>query len=76
MPTYAVLVIWKTGEEEYLHQGLGSKTARFVSRAAAQRQADFMKMGMEEEVQSINVVQLPPLPIAKRKGKESIDAGT
>ena len=56
---WAILVIWKNGDEEYLHEGLSSRTARFASRSDAIEQTKFMKMGMEDEVQSINVVPYP-----------------
>lgn len=56
---WAILVIWKDGEEEYLHEGLGTTTARFRSRNDAIEQTKFMKMGMDDEVQSINVVPYP-----------------
>ena len=55
---YAILVIWENGEEEYLKEGLVN-IAKFSSRQRAQEQKDFMLMGMEDEVQSINVVPFP-----------------
>jgi len=58
MARFAVLVIWKDGEEEYLREG--SRVAVFSARSRAEDQADFMRMGMEDEVQSINVVKAPP----------------
>jgi hypothetical protein len=55
---FAIKVIWADGEEEYVKQG--TETARFTSRARAKEQAEFMKMGMDDdEVQSINVVPYP-----------------
>jgi hypothetical protein len=60
MKAFAILVIDLDGDEEYLCNGLGDIPARFPSRAAAQRQVDFMKIGMEDEVQSINIVSYPP----------------
>lgn len=55
---YSVLVVWLDGEREYLKQG--SRTAIFSSRSRAEEQRDFMLEGMEEDVQSINVVPAPP----------------
>ena len=55
---YAILVIDQDGEEDYLCDGLGNRPTKFLSRAAAQRQVDFMKIGMDGDVQSINIVGL------------------
>jgi hypothetical protein len=63
MPNYAILVIYEDGDESYLRDGLGDTPSRFPSRAAALKQVDFLKIGMEGEVQSINVVKYP----AKKK---------
>jgi hypothetical protein len=54
---YAILVVWLDGVEEYVKQG--SDVAIFHSKRAADEQAEFMRMGMEDECQSINVVQYP-----------------
>jgi hypothetical protein len=54
---FAIKVIWLDGEEEYLKEG--SNVARFANRERAEAQRDFMKEGMEDEVQSINVVPYP-----------------
>jgi hypothetical protein len=59
---FAVLVIWEDGEEEYLKEGTSTRPARFSSRKHAKEQAEFMKMGMDGEYQSINVVPYPPQP--------------
>lgn len=59
MTAYAIKVVQKNGDEEYLCDGLGSTPAKFPSRAAAQRQKEFMLIGMEGDVQSINVVKYP-----------------
>ena len=56
---WAVLVVWENGEEEYLKQGLGSAVATFTKQAARD-QVEFMKIGMEGDCQSINVVPAPP----------------
>lgn len=53
---YAVKVIWKDGEEEYLKAG--TRVAIFSAKSRAEEQAEFMRMGMDD-VQSINVVQAP-----------------
>jgi hypothetical protein len=54
---WAILVVGKNGEEEYLREGLGDSTARFRSRSEATKLMQFMKIGMEDEYQSINVVR-------------------
>jgi len=59
MAGFAVLVVWNDGDEEYLKDGMSTKPARFTSRQQAKEQADFMKMGMDDECQSINVVPYP-----------------
>ena len=56
---YAILVIQQEGDEDYLCDGLGNRPTKFPSRAAAQRQVDFMKIGMDGDVQSINIVRYP-----------------
>lgn len=56
---YAIKVIQKDGDEDYLCDGLGSTPSRFPSRAAAQRQVDFMEIGMEGDVQAIVIVKYP-----------------
>lgn len=61
MAKFAILVIWSDGEEEYLHQGLGTTPAMFTSKQHAREQADFMRIGMEGDCQSINVVPYPKL---------------
>jgi len=52
---YKILVVWEDGTEEYLKQG--DKDAIFHSKKEATNQKEFMLMGMEDEVQSINVVK-------------------
>lgn len=59
MPRYAILVIWKDGSEEYVvHYRVGEpgQVAIYPSRRKAEEQADFMRIGMEGDCQSINVV--------------------
>jgi hypothetical protein len=59
MADFAILVIGLEGEESYFCDGMGDRPSRFPSRAAAQRQVDFMKVGIEGDVQSINIVSYP-----------------
>jgi hypothetical protein len=59
MTDYAIKVIQKNGDEDFLCDGLGDTPTRFPSYAAAMRQYDFLKVGMEGDVQSINVVKYP-----------------
>jgi hypothetical protein len=63
MSLYAIKVIRKNGGEGYLYGFGEERPVKFPSRAAALKQVDFMKIGMEGEVQSINVVKYP----AKKK---------
>ena len=57
---YRIKVIWKNGEEEFVQEGLRpGRYAIFTSRASAQQQADFLKMGIGCDAQSINVVRGP-----------------
>ena len=56
---YAIKVVNKSGSEIYLCDGLTRTPSRFPSKAAAERQKQFMLIGMEGEVQSINVVKYP-----------------
>lgn len=51
---WLILVVWENGETEYLKEG--DKLAIFYSKTKAEQTRDFMLQGMEEEVQSINVV--------------------
>jgi len=59
MADYAIKVVQNNGDEDFLCDGLGSRPTRFPSYAAAYRQVDFMKIGMADEVQSINIVKYP-----------------
>lgn len=56
---FAILVIDNEGEENYVCDGMGNIPTRYSSRARAKEQVEFFKMGMEDEVQSINVVPYP-----------------
>lgn len=59
---YAIRVVQKNGSGDYLCDGLGNTPSKFPSRAAAQRQKDFMMIGMDGDVQSINIVKYPASP--------------
>lgn len=56
---YAIKVVQKNGDEDFLCGGLTNHPKRFPSYAAAYHQVDFMKIGMEGDVQSINIVKYP-----------------
>lgn len=59
-PRFALLVVWKDGEQEFLKEGpSGGPPAHFANRRRAEEMRDFMLEGMSEEVQSINVVSHP-----------------
>lgn len=59
MNGFAILVIWKNGEEEYVKQGLSYTPARFSSRARANERKRFLEMGADDDIQSINLVPYP-----------------
>ena len=66
---YRIKVIWKNGEQEYVQAGVKpGQDAIFTSHRAAQEQADFLKIGISDEVQSVNVVRGPFQ--ADRSGQE------
>jgi hypothetical protein len=58
-PGFALLVIGLDGEEAYLCNGMGDTPTRFFSKREAQSQKDFLWIGMEGDVQSINIVPYP-----------------
>lgn len=57
---WAVLVVWRNGEQEYVHPGNSDDVAVFQSRRAAEEMRDSFAMGFDDgEVQSISVVRAP-----------------
>jgi hypothetical protein len=58
---YAIKVIQKNGREDYLRDGLAAngRITEFPTYAHAIHKADFLRVGMEGDVQSINVVKYP-----------------
>jgi hypothetical protein len=56
---FAIMVIQKDGEQDYVCDGLGDIPTRYPTRRKAQEFVDFMKIGMDGDVQSINVVPYP-----------------
>ena len=59
MSDYAIKVVQKNGDEDFLCDDLGETPTRFRSYAAAYHKVDFMRIGMEGDVQSINIVKYP-----------------
>lgn len=58
MSRWSVLVVWKSGTQEYVTDTAGA-VAR-LSKREARELADSFRMGMDEgETQSINVVPAP-----------------
>jgi hypothetical protein len=58
---WAILVIWKTGETEYVKEGPPpGRVAVFRARSRARENADFLAEGISDEAQSVNVVAWPP----------------
>jgi hypothetical protein len=54
---YRVLIVWADGVAEFLKSGIdGTEPAWFATKEQAKYQADFMRIGMEEETQAIWVV--------------------
>jgi hypothetical protein len=51
-------VVWKNGKTDFVQNG--DRRAIFPSRTAAAKQADFLRAGISDEVQSINVLRCPP----------------
>jgi hypothetical protein len=64
MADYAIKVVQKNGDEDFLCDGMGNVPTRFPSYAAAYHQADFLKIGIEGDVQSINIVKYPKRNLA------------
>ena len=56
---WAIVCIGHDGERDFVCHGLTDRVAAFKSRTDAQKQADFLKMGCDDEYQSINVVLYP-----------------
>lgn len=53
---WAIKVIWQNGREDYVMAGDHVAT---YSKFQAKDQVEFLKVGMDEDVQSINVVPAP-----------------
>lgn len=53
---YAIKVIWDDGDEDYVMQG--ERVAAF-GKLQAKEQVEFLRVGMEDECQSINIVRYP-----------------
>lgn len=64
---YAVKVIWHNGDEEIVQLGCRhSRPAIFPTKRKAQEQADFLAMGISDQVQAIVVVkQKPPRKVSQ-----------
>ena len=58
MRLYSILVVWKDGTAEYIKEGISTEIAR-LTRKKAQQQADFLKIGIDGDCHSINVVHAP-----------------
>jgi hypothetical protein len=58
---YAIKVVQKDGDEDYLRDGIAAdgRITEFPTYAHAVHKADFLRIGMEGGVQSINVVKYP-----------------
>jgi hypothetical protein len=56
---FAILVIDADGNDSYVCDNLGDTPTRYTSKSSAQSFVDFMRIGMDGDVQSINVVPYP-----------------
>lgn len=59
---WAILVVEPGGETHYLHDGCDGNSGRvsiFRSKQKAKDQAEFLRDGLGDEVQSVNVVTYP-----------------
>ena len=68
---WAIVCIGHDGESDFVCHGITDRVALFKSRADAQQQADFLKMGVDDEYQSINVVLYGErvAPAARKDGR-------
>ena len=65
---FAIFVTFLDGEEDYVCDGMSDRVKMFHSRSRAQEQVDFMMIGMEGEVESIDIVPYPkPVKEVKRE---------
>jgi hypothetical protein len=62
MSEYAIKVVQKNGKEEFLWEGHSVRPAKFPSRAAAERQAAYMRMENSRRSQTIVIVKYPAKP--------------
>lgn len=53
------MIVDEAGEREYVCDGDCKTPTRFASKAKAKEFVDFMKIGLDGEVQSINIVPYP-----------------
>lgn len=56
MSRWAIKVIWLNGHEDYVMEG--DRVATY-SKFQARQQVEFLKIGMMDEAQSINLVPAP-----------------
>ena len=59
MRGWAVKVIDRRGRERFVCDGMGDRPSRFLLKEDARERAEFLKMGIAGEVQSVNVVPYP-----------------
>ena len=63
---FAIMVVDEDGDDSYLCEGFGNIPVAFPTRKSAEEYRSFMKIGMDGDVQSINVVPYP----ARRGGSQ------
>lgn len=56
---WAVKVIDREGEEDYICEGLTVHPKMFTAKSRAEKAAEFLREGVGDEYQSINVVPYP-----------------
>ena len=62
---YAIKVVQKNGEEDFLCDGLSDRPTRLPSYAAAYHQRDFLKIGMEGDAERESMIAAMQEFIAK-----------
>ena len=54
---YAILVVWPDGATEFVKRGLDAGVALFSTKKRAEEKMEFLKVGLQDDVQSISVVK-------------------
>jgi uncharacterized protein YpmB len=69
--SFKIQVVFKNGDVDYVCTGTNkAQLAVYRTRQKAQEAADFLRQGISDEVQSINVLRCPPYQ-ADRGGNDA-----